>query len=147
MKRVNTEIFKNKKSKQRYLDYAFKIGLKRALEKLIQQGKITPSKVNSLNVFCDEHTTATNGFYELKEGLEEEFKRGTHNFRYNKFFPPLFSNLNNVNLQYCDSATVALIRAADIIANRVYFKAKKDQYLHLHNKVIVTHIPEHTFKN
>lgn len=35
--RVNVGIFNNKKSKQRYLDYAFKIGLKRALGNLIEK--------------------------------------------------------------------------------------------------------------
>jgi len=141
LKRVNIEIFNHKKSKQRYLDYAFKIGVKRAIEKLILEGAITPNEVNSLNIFCDEHTTATNGFYQLKEGLEEEFKRGTHNFHYNKFFPPLFPNMNNVNLQYCNSATNALIRGADIVANRVYFKANKNNCSDLHSKVICTHLP------
>lgn len=138
---VNSNIFEHKKSKQRYLDYAFKIGVKRALQKLIQQGDIIPEEVNSLHFYCDEHTTATNGYYELKEGLEEEFRRGTYNSNYNKFFPPLFPNMNNLNLKYCNSATLALIRAADIVANRVYFNARKNSCSDLHSKVICTHLP------
>ncbi len=41
---VNENIFSSKKSKQRYLDYVYKVGLKRVFGRLIQAGKLKPSK-------------------------------------------------------------------------------------------------------
>lgn len=115
------EIFAHKKDKQRYLDYAFKIGVKRALKDLIYRELINNDEEINLYFFIDEHTTATNGKYELKESLEQEFKRGTYNFEYDKFFPPIFKNIKYIDLQYRDSSKVHLIRASDIIANKIYF--------------------------
>ena len=120
-KEILDRIFSSKKDKQRYLDYAYKIGLKKALESLILQGIIEKDKISHIHIYCDEHTTATNGKYELREGLEQEFKSGTYNRNYKKFFPPLFDNLKTLELLYCDSRKIHLIRAADIVANRIYF--------------------------
>lgn len=123
-KSILKEIFSNKKSKQRYLDYAYKIALKRALENLMANGDIIPGEVCNLNVFVDEHTTATDGKYELKESLDQEFRVGTFNPTYRKFFPPIFPNLQAVQLSFCDSSKKVLIRAADIVANSIYYGAK-----------------------
>ena len=68
------------------MDYAYKIGLKRCFEKLIADGSINVHEVENIYIYADEHTTATNGRYELKEGLEQEFKNGTYNYGYDKFF-------------------------------------------------------------
>ena len=72
--RVNPNIFNNKKTKQRYLDYAFKIAIKRKFEALIREGTIEPCKVSKIRFYVDEHATATDGRYELREALEQEFK-------------------------------------------------------------------------
>ena len=114
-KNIRDEIFANKKSKQRYLDYAYKIGLKRMFEKLICEGIISADEIENIYIYVDEHTTATDGRYELKEGLEQEFKLGTFNYT--------FKNIKSVNVNYCNSNSVTLIRAADIIANSIYYKA------------------------
>ncbi|MDO4265690.1 MAG: DUF3800 domain-containing protein [Eubacteriales bacterium] len=121
--RVLDRIFQSKKDKQRYLDYAYKIGLKRALERLLKENKINREEVCNIHVYNDEHSTATNGHYELREALEQEFKNGTYNCRYDTFFPPLFDNLEGIELQFCDSGKNTLIRAADIVANRIYHLA------------------------
>jgi hypothetical protein len=92
-KNVLERIFQSKKDKQRYLDYAYKIGLKNALQKLIANEIIDKNNINNIHVFTDEHTTATNGRYELREGLEQELKNGTYNMRYDKFFPPVFDDM------------------------------------------------------
>lgn len=125
-KNIHQRIFDEKKSKQRYLDYAYKIALKRAFETLIKQGKVTANDVSHLHVFVDEHTTATNGRYELRESLEQEFKNGTFNYTYSNYFPPIFSNLQGIDLHFCDSSTKTLIRAADIVANQIYYCAVKN---------------------
>lgn len=121
-KNVLDRIFLSKKDKQRYLDYAYKIGLKRALQQLITKG-IIERKVDNIFLYNDEHSTATNGRYELREGLEQEFKLGTYNMQYDKFFPPLFDTMQGLHLEFCDSKKVTLVRAADIVANRIYYVA------------------------
>lgn len=120
-------IFASKKDKQRYQDYAYKIAVKRLLEKLIHEGTIIPEKVETLTFYVDEHTTATNGCYELREGLEQEFKSGTYNYQFSRFFPPIFPTLKSLNLQYCNSGKKVLIRAADIIANKVFYLARTQE--------------------
>lgn len=119
-KSLLSNIFEQKKSKQRYLDYAYKIALKRKFEDLIERGMIIPEEVNRIIIFVDEHTTATDGRYELKEALKQEFKFGTYNWNWQKFFPPVFPSLKELEVQYCNSQKKTLIRSADIIANRLH---------------------------
>lgn len=132
-KKVLDRIFLSKKDKQRYLDYVYKIAVKRAFERLIQEKKISPETIERIHFYVDEHTTATNGKYELKEALEQEFRWGTYNENYNKFYPPIFHSLHDVQLEYCNSSSTRLIRAADIVANRMYYLAKNDKREKLHN--------------
>ena len=47
-------IFESKKDKQRYLDYAYKIGVRRALERLVDEGLVNPSEVENMYFFVDE---------------------------------------------------------------------------------------------
>ena len=124
-KNVLGRIFQSSKDKQRYLDYVFKIGVKRALENLIHNGDVNPNEVTALRFYVDEHTTATNGLYELREALEQEFRNGTYNYTWDKHFPPIFLNLKAVELQFCNSSKTTLVRAADIVANRVWRNAVK----------------------
>lgn len=116
-------LFQDKKSKQRYLDWAYKMAVKTKFNFLIKQKLINPDDVEGLYFFVDEHTTATNGRYELESALEQEFKLGTYNFKWDSFYPPIFPNLYNVSVEYCNSAVKTLIRAADIVANRIYYLA------------------------
>lgn len=122
--KLHQRIWLSKKDKQRYLDYAYKIAVKRCFENLIHAGRIIPEEVENLYFFVDEHTTATNGCYELRECLEQEFKLGTFNRSWNYFYPPIFQNVRRVELSFCDSSTTRLIRAADIVANKIYYYAK-----------------------
>lgn len=122
-KSVTDRIFNDKKSKQRYLDYVYKIALKQAFKRLIKHGIILPSQVENILIFADEHTTATNGRYELREALEQEFKIGTINYEYNSFYEPIFSDLRSLQLKFCNSESNIMIRAADIIANNLFHSA------------------------
>lgn len=119
--RVLERIFAEKKSKQRFLDYVYKVSLKKALVSLINKNLISADLVENIYVYADEHTTATNGRYELHEALEQEFKYGTINYEHQISYPPVFKNLHSVQLKLCDSSTKTLIRAADIVANRIYY--------------------------
>jgi len=118
--KIHKNIFADKKHKQRYLDFAFKMGLKNCFKKLIEKGHIIPEKVDNITIFLDEHSTATSGLYELKEGLEEEFKRGMFNPNYGIFHKPIFPHLSDIQVMYCNSMKKTLVRAADIVANRIW---------------------------
>ena len=122
-KELNPNVFENKKHKQRYLDYAYKLALKKAFETIINARYINPKDIKNIYVNCDEHNTATDGIYELRENLLNEFHNGTFSMTYNKFYPPIIPNLENLFVNYCNSAKVTLIRAADIIANHIYHEA------------------------
>lgn len=134
-KRVYKHILSHKKTKQRFLDYAFKRSVKAALQELLDRGLFSVDEVENLEVFMDEHNTATDGRYELCEALEQEFKIGTYNSDFSKFFPPLFPSMGRVSLKMHDSAQDPLIRAADITANRLY----RDAITHGRN-LVNTHI-------
>lgn len=137
--KIHDRIFDSKKDKQRYLDYAYMIIVKKYFQFLIKNNIINEDATLNIYFYVDEHTTATNGRYELKERLEQEFKRGSFNYNYSKAFPPLFNNLKELNLFYCDSTSKTLVRAADIIANNIFYKAKtnnaslfqKNTYMHV----------------
>ncbi|MCH4069753.1 MAG: DUF3800 domain-containing protein [Lachnospiraceae bacterium] len=135
-KRVNENIFKDKKSKQRYLDFVYKIALKNALSVMINNSIFSENDVEHIIVNYDEHTTATNGRYELREALLQELKIGTFNWNYNIFYKPLIECLIDVQTNMCDSKNVTLIRAADIIANKVYHSALENFYFNPCNKNI-----------
>lgn len=126
-KNVLDRIYLSKKDKQRYLDYAYKIAVKRAFENLVQDGIINPDEVERLYFYVDEHTTATNGRYELEEALEQEFKLGTYNYRYDTYYPPIFKKMKDVRLEYCNSESKLLVRAADIVANKIFYLARNEK--------------------
>ena len=133
-KQIFDKIFNDKKHKQRYLDFAFKIGLKNCLCCLIDEGRINKEEVENMYVFQDEHLTATSGKYELSNSLEEEFKRGMFTNDYTSFKSPIFKNLKTLNLTFWDSTADSLIRAADIVANNVFHKAKDIEKLKSSNE-------------
>lgn len=132
-KNVLDRIYQSKKDKQRYLDYAYKIAVKRAFENLIHDGTINPDEIERIYFYVDEHTTATNGRYELQEALEQEFKLGTYNCRYDIYYPPIFNKMKDVQLEYCNSASKLLVRAADIVANKIYFLARNEKREDINN--------------
>lgn len=141
-KKIHEKIFDNKKTKQRYLDYAFKIALKKALKSLIDSGALDAQQVENIHVYVDEHTTATDGYYELREAIEQEFKHGTFNLNYGIYYQPLFPDVNNIELKYCDSSSTRLVRAADIIANRLFYLAVTDQvYKQSRDNFYITFLP------
>ena len=129
-RRVLENIWRGKKDKQRYLDYAYKIGVKRAFERMIGDGIIVPDEIEDLYFDIDEHTTATNGKYELKEVLEQEFRWGTYNMDYSHYFPPIFPNLKKCSVDFSDSAAPnkKLIRASDFVANRLHHLVECDNW-------------------
>lgn len=139
--RVNKYIFETKKTKQRFLDYAFKRGIKNHLESLVKSGVLCKEDVENLYFLLDEHSTATDGKYELKEALIEELKHGTFNYNYQIFYEPPFPKIKSLELKYCDSRRKTLIRAADIVANVTLHNAKKDSMDKLEDRQFIMRLP------
>ncbi len=140
---VLSDIYKEKKSKQRYLDYVYVLTIKRALQYMITSGAIDPSQVTNMHFYVDEHTTATNGHYELKESLLQEFKYGKYNYNFSTFFPPIFPNLQTLTLEYKNSKTNTLVRAADMVANKIFYLVNNNKFDELSNDGLhVTKFPE-----
>lgn len=138
---VNDGAFSHKKTSQRYLDYAYKVGLKRVFEQLMRSGVISANEVEDVIVYFDQHLTATDGLYELREGMEQEFKHGTVNFRYNTFHKPIFPNMRSIELMYKDSRSSLLVRASDIVANKAFNYARSGGILNFRDKAIVVMFP------
>jgi len=139
--RVLDQIFRQKKDKQRYLDYAYKMAVKNAFERLIASSSLNPDEVERLHFYVDEHTTATSGCYELHEGLEQEFRFGTYNMKYDRFYPPIFRNLQSVDVHFCNSKNKLLVRAADIVSNRVWHAARMKESLSSIVNLYVRYLP------
>ena len=139
--KIHNKIYENKKSKQRYLDYAFKIGLKKCFEYLIANNKIKADEIDNMYFFADEHSTATNGRYELRESLINEFKYGTFNYTWDKYFEPIIPKLKSLDLKFCDSKAFTLIRAADIIANRIFFLKTNSKEIKANENLFVIYLP------
>lgn len=119
--RINSNIWNSKKDKQRYLDFAYKIAVKKALAKLINLGYIKANEVENIYFYVDEHSTATNGRYELRESLEQEFKYGSYNWNYLTHYPPIFKDVKSINVEFCDSSA------------KVYYLATNDKIDELDN--------------
>lgn len=132
--KVLPNIFEDKKTKQRYLDYAYKIILKRKLIHLMDSNVIDKSCIDNIRIFVDEHTTATNGRYELREAIEQELKKGTYNYNYNTYYEPILPSVKSIELKYCNSSKIPLIRAADIVANKIYTTTLRNELHILKNK-------------
>ena len=125
-KQLSQKVFATPKTKERYLDWAFKLGLKEAVLRLISIGEIQSDENVMFHIEVDEHSTSTDGKYSLEEGILKEFRDGTQNWQDGKFFPPILPNLKSVKVQYRQSENTTLIRTADIIANRVYSVYRPD---------------------
>lgn len=126
-KELSDKLFKSKKNKQRYLDWTYKIAVKTKFEEMIRQGKINSSEIENIYFFIDEHTTATNGKYELNELLEMEFKHGMFNYSSMIYYPSIFKNLKQLKVNFCNSEQKILVRAADIVANHIYYLTNKNK--------------------
>ena len=138
--RVFPRIFSDTKSKQRYLDYVYKIGLKHAIGTLIETGAVSRADIRRIFILADEHATATDGKYELRESLRKEFKEGMYNSNFTSFVEPMIPDMEDISVRFLDSSVTPLIRAADIIANRIYYHAEHDllaQYKQRNNTITV----------
>ncbi|MBQ6655373.1 MAG: DUF3800 domain-containing protein [Erysipelotrichaceae bacterium] len=121
------KLYEIKKEKQRYLDYVYKMIVEEAIYDLSDRGIIDINDIERIIFNVDEHATATNGQYELHETLEREFILGTFNYDYTRYYPPILPKGKVTEVNWCNSANKLLIRAADIIANKVNFCCVNDK--------------------
>ena len=141
-KELLDSLFENKKGKQRYLDWVYKMSVKTKFLELLRKEQIVAGDITGIYFFVDEHTTATNGIYELQESLEQEFKYGTYNYDWMTFHPPIFPNLQTVKVEYCNSSTKTLVGAADIVANHIYHEATENSgVVQNSNKLVLYYHP------
>lgn len=116
--------------------------MKRFFEFLIQSGEFLAEDIGNIFLFCDQHSTTTNGYYDLQESIYAEFKKGLYNYRYNTFHAPITPKLESVIVKYCDSNNTTLIRTADIIANRIYyFTQYEPEKLTSNKNLYITFLP------
>lgn len=137
---VQASVMMDKKSRQRFKDYAIKRVVKNLFKKLLEQGLINKSDDIELFVNIDQQGFATNGLYGLGDGILEELKYGITNFNYGTFYPPILEGEFVVHTKSCVSENDYLIQAADILANRIWSSYEK-QISKLRE------IPNHTFLN
>lgn len=126
-KSLRDEVFDSKKRKQRYLDYALKRGVKTGIVDALKLQGIAADEVDAVSVVVDEHSTSTDGKYNLAESIDEELRCGMFNPTWQVFHPPVFGKrLPKIPVSYVDSSKVAMVRAADITANWA-FMAERDR--------------------
>ena len=125
LSRVQSHVMLNKKSRQRFKDYALKRVVKNLFKKLLNQGLIDKGENIELFVNIDQQGFATNGLYGLGDGILEELKYGITNFNYGTFYPPILEGEFKVHTKSCVSENDYLIQAADILANRIWASYEK----------------------
>lgn len=114
-------IFTTKFSKQRYLDYALKLAIKNGICSLFRTGAVRKEDIERMSVIVDEHSTSTDGKYNLVQSINMEFRFGVHNLTWDRYYKPVFNaDFPAIPVEYVDSSKVPLIRAADVTANWVY---------------------------
>jgi hypothetical protein len=119
-KRLRDNVFASKGSKQRYMDWALKMGVKKGVLEVINRGIASKRDIDHVFVFVDEHSSTTEGKYNLSQSIDEEFRLGMYD-SYGTFHDPVFSpSFPKIPVHYLDSRSVTLIRAADITANWIY---------------------------
>ena len=114
--RVKNYILESKSSKGRYLDYAQKLLIKKIFLDLIGEGKINSNKPIKLTMYIDEQTTKSNGYYNLKESIKEEFLHGIINYNYGVIHEAILYSSFEIDIHYVDSKKNYIVQAADFVA-------------------------------
>lgn len=129
--RVYDRIKTDAASRGRYLDFALKLLIKATIKGLIKDTKIDPNLPVKLIINIDEQPTKSNGYYDLKRGIEEELLHGIYNYNYGIQHNPILFNSLEIALQYQKSDKSYLIQASDLIAGtvrRLYLDNSNDAF-------------------
>lgn len=130
---VYSNILSSKAGKGRYTDYAQKRIIKQLIIDLISNGKLNPNENLDIIINIDQQSTKSNGYYNLKESIDEELSRGIINYDYGFVHKAIIYGKLNIAVNYLDSKKVYGIQAADIIAGQV---RKVVLYSKSHNEMI-----------
>lgn len=116
---LNKVNFKSKFSVGKYEHFAQKLAIKSLIKELISTGRIDPNHDIEVTINSDQHTTATDGIYDLRNSVFNELKHGTKNYDMGLFFHPIvFGNLN-VTVNYFNSRDNYGVQASDILAGEI----------------------------
>ena len=118
-KAIYNNIMNNSKAKGRYLDYAIKLMLKNVIDCLIKDKLINPYINLILNIYVDQTSYLSNGYYNLKDSIYEELRYGMSNIKNNINFKNIIYSKLTINLSYRDSKKDYLIQASDLIAGEI----------------------------
>ena len=138
--RVYDYILDNKKSRCRYKDYILKRCIKHKLLNFIHNAILDPNDDVHLWINIDEQLTATNGYYDLRDSIQEELQHGIKNFDYGFTHEKVFHGKVMVDIKYCESKNNYLIQASDIIANRIWtsYRLGKPELRNISNHLALT---------
>ncbi len=134
LKKLMNVDFASPQAKQRFLDYAFKRGVKASLNAMNSSGAIDLDEELEIKCYVDEHSRATNGKYRLRDSLYNEFKYGMYISSYD--FKPIARNLADITINYCNSETTTLVRGADILANRILFETRNNTLFNINDSMM-----------
>lgn len=134
-------IMMSRYDRQRYLDYCVIRAIKTKLQRLISEGLISPYSDYEIVIQMDEHTTSSNALYDFKENLRRELCVGKFNYRHNLEIKPIFKGKSTVSFSLHDSKQNTLIRASDIVANRMFFECNRGNLYDLYAKVCLIVLP------
>ena len=135
-------VFADKKSKQRYLDYAFKRGLKHAITCMAERGSIFYEDPAQFSILLDERTNASNGLYDLEESIYREMRGEIRNI-HSKAFPAALPNTQKVTIKYGNSEHEPLLRCADVLANRILHECRHGSMENIRNQnLFVLRLPD-----
>lgn len=144
LKKLDQEfVFKNQKSKQRYMDFAYQTVLRKAFELMLHENIVKLEEELSIFIHEDNHHIATGIKCSKEEAIFQDLQSGTYVPGSGMFIPPLFPNLQKVSVTLHDSVQATLIRGADLIANTVYVSAMKDNTASLSDipLLLLTNLP------
>lgn len=133
---LKDSIFDSKASKGRFKDYVIKREVKKIIENLISQNRITSKQPVQLILNLDEQSTVSNGYYDLEITIKEELQFGILNYDYGTYFPPILSSVD-VKVKYKNSYYNYPVQAADLLVGEVrhaYYNYLQNQDFNTYRK-------------
>ena len=118
-KKIYKSIKDSKASRGRFIDYAIRRLIKNTINSLIKSKLINPKKQIKLIINIDQQSTKSNGYYSLKDGLEEELKYGIINYNYAKIVKPIIKGDLIISIKYQNSKKCYVVQASDLIAGTI----------------------------
>lgn len=122
--RLFPHIKADKASKGRYTDFAIKRMIKEVIIDLLNAHLIAKDDDIIINIYIDEMSTKSSGYYTLEESIKEELYFGISNFNYHCYFPPILTGVPKIYIRYQKSDQQVGIQMADILANTIVREAK-----------------------